>query len=415
MAAGPAAFAALVASSSALAAPYRTVTVEGAEFVSEDSMLQACAIRAGVDYSPAQLAEAEACLMSSDRFTSARVTPRGDELVVQVRELDNRPGTLRFGLGYDSEDGAFASVLMERYNLFAGTFGGFEARVSRDVKSVDTYLYAPGVFGEWGVGFDGGLRHVDDRDVGYTHERLFFEPYLARQLTSDLRTEIGLGYRFDRISDIAPGLSALAGDVPRKEDAPYLRLSLDYDRKAEGGMPDMMGRLDLRLLDAASSDRTTELTGTAEARFALGQDWGLRLGVNGGLVTTSGDRRIRPTDLFHVGGSDFRGFASRGVGPSKDGWFMGATRYAIGTVEVERSVGEVLGRGAKVAVFTDFGSAWGSQYPQVDGKREMRRTVGMSMTFDVGGVPVSAYVAKAAEKEATDKRQTFGLSISHRF
>jgi len=90
------------------------------------------------------------------------------------------------------------------------------------------------------------------------------------------------------------------------------------------------------------------------------------LGVSGklGYVTGLGDN-VTQSQRFNLGGRDVRGFGSGGIGPRDTGSSdaVGGNKMYAGSLEVVSSLGLVKDTGIRWAVFTDFGSLWGTDYP----------------------------------------------------
>ena len=394
------------------AAQIEGVTVKGAEFIGGDQILAACPVEAGARLSGDDLAATEECLMATGAFRSAKAEVVGKTLVLEVEELNTRPGRLEFGIGYDSAQGAYASALYERYNLLPGVFGGLELRLGEELRSAKSYLFSKEAIGGYDVGLDMAHLEVKGEDYGFTHRRFSFEPYLATDLGEGLRAEMGLGYRKDQMSRIEPGASAFFRAEEGLREAPYLRISLKHAQPTEAeAKVKSNARIDYVLWGLGKSDRQVTLTAEGETRIALDETYSLGLRVGGGMVRGRNDTGTRTIDRFTLGGAALRGFAHRGVGPNDRGWQLGGENYLVASVGVDRKIGEVFGAPATVGLFADAGSAWGFEGAPELGKRAWRSSVGASLTLDLGGVPVSAYLAKPLSKQPGDKTQYFGLSV----
>lgn len=388
-----------------------SVTVTGTEFISAEQVLTACPQEAGVAYSAADLRATEACLMETGAFRKASARVSGDQLVLEVEELNTRPGRLEFGLGYDTEQGVYGSMLYERYNLLPGVFGGMELRLGKDLRSAKSYLFAKEALGGYDLGLDLGLTEAKGDDYGFTHRRLTFEPYVARGLAEGLRAELGLGYRKDQIRRVEPGASAIFRDEAGTRNDAYLRIGLRYAPKAaeDAGVKNA-ARLDYHIW-GLGGDKVASLTLEAESRIRLSDSYSMGVKLGGGVVRGLDGTRTRTTDRFMLGGSSLRGFAHRGVGPSDASWRIGGENYLAASVGIDRKIGEIFGAPARLGLFADMGSVWGNKPVPSLGARDWRASIGASLTVDLGGVPVSAYIAKPVNKAPGDKTQSFGLSI----
>jgi outer membrane protein insertion porin family len=93
----------------------------------------------------------------------------------------------------------------------------------------------------------------------------------------------------------------------------------------------------------------------------------LKLEGNAGHVEPfPGGDKVPILDRFFKGGDSLRGFMRSGIGPRMRNEFtgeldsIGATTYAIGTVEVNFPLGLPEAFGLEGAVFSDFGTAFGA-------------------------------------------------------
>lgn len=396
----------------AAAEPVASVSITGAQFIAQDQILAACPVETGARLGTADLRATEACLMETGAFKTATARVEGDQLQLEVVELNDRPGRLEFGIGYDSAQGLYGSALYERYNLLPGVFGGLELRLGKDLQAAKSYLFAKEALGGLDLGLDIGLSKAKGSDYGFTHRRLTFEPYVARDLAEGLRGELGIGYRRDQMSRTEPGASAIFRAEEGLIEQPYLRLGLEYKpNTAEDAWLKTALSVDYHLWGLGKSDRVASLTAQSETRIALDDTYSLGLRLGGGIVRGQNGTATRTTDRFMLGGSELRGFAHRGIGPSDGGWRIGGEKFFVASVGVDRKIGSVLGAPASVGLFADMGSVWGYKAAPVLGDRAWRSSVGASLTVDLGGVPVSAYVAKPIRKENGDKTQYFGLSV----
>ncbi|MFC6758880.1 hypothetical protein ACFQFQ_04120 [Sulfitobacter porphyrae] len=181
---------AMIPGSVADAQVVRNVEVRGAQFIPEDDIRRTCGAESGVEYSRWELLAIEDCLMSTGVFETVALSREGDTLVIDVQELDTRPGRIDASIAYVSQDGLTASLAYERYNLFDRTYGAFSLEYSKEIQRYSANLYRTEVF-ESGLdlGFElvGGRDDFDDRS--FTHETIRAETYLAWPVTPTTRFE----------------------------------------------------------------------------------------------------------------------------------------------------------------------------------------------------------------------------------
>lgn len=397
---------------------FRTVSVEGEKFLNEADILATCGVSAGVDYSGKDLATIEGCLRATEMFKNVTLVPGTDDLVIEVEEIEMRPGRLELSLAYDSQDGPVGSLYFERYNLFPDTFGALELRLAGEMQELNSSLYYTGFGpGRADIGLDGLMRHTEYDDQSFDSDRAQIEMYLARVLNEKTRFEIGLGQRHDEVSSVDASASALIRADDGSVTAPYLRFSYAYDSGRVTG-PELTLRFDQYFWGLGSDNRLSDSRLSGETRVALGEETKLIAGVRAGALQGLGGTRSRVVDRYQLGGVDFRGFAPRGIGPKDGADFLGGNAYMVGSLEVQHSVGEIWHTPTRIGAFVDFGSVWSLDDTlggSIDDAAHLRSAAGLTMTFDIGGAPLSLYLATALAKEDGDDTQSFGLSFSTRF
>ena len=97
---------------------------------------------------------------------------------------------------------------------------------------------------------------------------------------------------------------------------------------------------------------------------------------------------------------------------------LGGESFVVLSAELKKDIGDLFGTNAQVGGFVDVGSAWGLTNTlggAIDDSFEWRSAVGISLTLEIGRVPVSLYIAEPISKEPGDKEQNFGIAISTRF
>ena len=225
-----------------------TVEVRGAQFIPEQDIKATCGAEEGIEYFDYELRAIEDCLMSTGVFETVALSREGDTLVIDVQELDTRPGRIDATLAYVSQDGLTGSLSYERYNLFDRTYGAANLEYGEEVQRYSLNLYRTEAFNRnFDMGFElsGGRDDYDDRS--YTHESHRIETYLAWAMSPSTKLEAGIGYRDHRLYDLEPTASALL--VREQTDgisAPYVRLGLRHEQTAEARDDRFVAAIDVR-------------------------------------------------------------------------------------------------------------------------------------------------------------------------
>lgn len=417
----------LAVATPALSQMVNTVEVRGAQFIPEQDIKATCGAEEGIEYFDYELRAIEDCLMSTGVFETVALSREGDTLVIDVQELDTRPGRIDATLAYVSQDGLTGSLSYERYNLFDRTYGAVNLEYGEEVQRYSLNLYRTEAFNRnFDMGFElsGGRDDYDDRS--YTHESHRIETYLAWAMSPSTKLEAGIGYRDHRLYDLEPTASALL--VREQTDgisAPYIRLGLRHEQTAEArdGREDWdrFGyriRLDQYFWNIGTDDPISDTRLETQMQFPLSSNTRLLFGFDAGSVSGTDGNATRAIDRFYPGADTFRGFAPRGIGPRDGGDALGGNTYAKVSIEVQRDFGEIYQTPFRAGIFIDSGASWDLDDTlggSIDDSLHRRSSVGLSVVFDVGKTPVSLYVATPIEEQPGDEAQVFGLSISTRF
>lgn len=406
----------------AAAAPVmRAVEVRGAQFIPEADIQATCGVEPGIDYWDEELRAIESCLMLTGVFETVTVLREGEVLVIEVVELNSRPGRIEATLQWDSEAGGMAGLSFERYNLLPDIYGALSLSYNAEAARLKGSLYRADAFGEsldWGLDLY-GLRSDYD-DAAYAEEGARIEPYLAWTPAPGLRAELGLGYRGYRMFDVDPAASALLlAEETDWIEAPYLRASLEWRTpEPEEGQAAYAARLTQYAWNLGSGEALLDSRLALDARWPLGAGTRLLAGLDAGAIWGAEGNDTRAIDRFYPGAASFRGFAPRGLGPRDAGDALGGMNYAVASLEVQRDFAALGGRELRGGVFVDMGGAWGLENTlggSIDDDFHLRSSAGVSVSFDVGQVPVSLYLATPIERQSGDRAQAFGISIATRF
>ncbi|QDY70711.1 BamA/TamA family outer membrane protein (plasmid) [Qingshengfaniella alkalisoli] len=384
-----------------------------------------CGTAAGIDYLEFELRAIEDCLMSTGVFEAVQLYEENGSLIIEVEEIEMRPGRVEGALSYDTQDGAVLSFSFERYNLFPDTFGALHLDLGRETHRYSAALYRADALGpalDAGIDLEGYRTDYDD--LRYKEDSLRGDIFLAWTPSDRVRAEVGAGYRDHRMEDVEDGASELLLTEEASVDAPYLRLALDYvsllgEQQDEPEIqPGVSLRLDQYFWNIGTDDPLSDTRAELVYRMPLSPDMRVLLGLNGGYVQGLDDNATRAIDRYFPGANTFRGFAPRGIGPRDDDDVLGGNRFLVGSLELQRDLGDLLGHSLRGGIFVETGGVWGlddTLNGQIDDDWHRRSTVGVSATFDVANTPVSLYLAHPVEKEADDNAQLFGLSISATF
>ncbi len=169
----------------------------------------------------------------------------------------------------------------------------------------------------------------------------------------------------------------------------------------------------------------------------------LKIEGNAGYIQGFNGKKVPLQDRFYKGGDSFRGFANSGVGVFQgtnngDTDAIGANTYAIGTLEMVFPLGLPPEWGIEGAVFSDFGTVFGSENKSeaagtgdciyqptpstpavydcnVEESAKIRLSVGAGLVWQSPFGPLRFEAAWPLLKEDFDKTEWFRFSIGTRF
>ena len=360
--------------------------------------------------------------MSTGVFQQVTVQGADNTLIIEVTEVEQHPGRLDFGLSWISDRGLTGTLGYGQFNLIPNTFTAAQFDISRDAKSYDLSAFRPDTFGkDWDFGIQIMGERTAFEDLDFSVRSLRVETSLSWTPEGPIESEVAAGYRNHRMFDVNALSSGLlfgeANSDAGHVSAPYLRLGASY-RTAEAEETGTVVNLQQVLWNLGTDQRISETRVGMAARVNIGKQNAILLGVNGGRVQGLSGSNPTALDRFFLGGDSFRGFAPRGLGPAEGSSRVGANRYLVASVELQRELGNFLDRDFQGGVFFQAGSAWGLDDTlggRIDDSRILRTSVGLTVSFNISETPVSLYLAAPLKYEETDKRQIIGLNINTTF
>ncbi|WP_320177230.1 BamA/TamA family outer membrane protein [Roseovarius pacificus] len=403
---------------------FDTVEVRGAEFIPEQDIRMTCGAVANVPYFNFELRAIEDCLMSTGAFESVELIPENDTLVIEVQELNTRPGRIEASLNYASQDGLIGGLFFERYNLLPDTYGAARLQYNADVKRALGRLYRVDVIGDSiDLGLRAGWEDVSLDDDSFSQETYQAEAYLSWTLGDRMRLEAGLGYRDYRLFDVVPTASALLqAEQTSGVQAPYVRVGLDHSSLENGdtgwGSWEYSVGLEHYFWNLGTNDRLSDFRLETRSYIPLASNLRMLIALDARTISSLDSNSTRVMDRLAPGADGFRGFAPRGIGPRDGGVALGGQKYFVSTIELQRNLKDLFDAPLVGGIFWQTGGAWeldDTLGGVIDDSFHQRSSVGLSLSFEVGKSPVSVFVAFPVEKEAGDKEQVFGLSLSTQF
>ncbi len=295
-----------------------------------------------------------------------------DKIVLIVEVAEKSTGSITFSVGYSSVETVVGSVGLQERNLFGR---GWDAKLNTTMsfkkQQVDFSFTEPYFMGmPISAGIDLFATRTDNKDAS---------SYTSEQIGGALRT----GFKLDEFSSVnfkyllarrktggvdittaSPAIISQQGvDWKSALSATYTYDDLDNPLKPSSGL-----RAQLETEFAGIGGSTQYASVEARAWYfvpLLDEKVVIKIEGNAGHQQSLGGDDIPLQDRFFKGADSFRGFAKSGIGPKQIGNdgaqdSIGAQTYAIGTLEASFPVGLPEAWGIEGAVFSDFGTVFGT-------------------------------------------------------
>ncbi len=348
-----------------------------------------------------------------------------DRTVVTVDVEEQSTGELSIGAGFSSGAGALADLTIRERNLLGR---GQDLRLSTTLairqQQLDLSFTEPYFLDrELAAGFDLFFRTTDFTDrSSFEEDELGFVLRGGYQLTPDVRHTARYILAREKIDDVASDASPIIKAQQGKFTTSLIGNEFVFDTRNNRFNPTdgffASYSVDVAGLGGSVKFLRNEVSGGA---FTPLFGTGLIASVIGdaGIINEFGDDVVRVSERFFLGGNRLRGFESGGVSPrdlaTDDA--IGGTQFYRGSVEVGIPLGLPEEFDIRGAVFTDFGSVWGSDdpFPNIADDSTLRGSIGFGLGWASPAGPVRMDFTSALLKEEYDKTEFFSFSFGTRF
>ena len=335
------------------------VSFSGADNYPEPFLRRYLAFEPGDVFSHATLGQSQVNYLDSDRFEEVRLLPDRaaadqDHIPIEVELKPSPSKRLRPGIGYGTDTGARATLLFENLNLFRrGHELHLELNLAQMRQSAGAAYILPDMenlhsFTAFRTGYE-----AEDTDTFET-EKYTVEAERTRDFGRGRKGSVYLqllvenftvGEQRDTARMLIPGVRY---SRRRYREIVRPRKGYQYALEVRGGHQ-YLGS-DTGLLQVLASGN---LLVPLPARLSL------FMRIEGGTTLQNEPLRDIPVSLRFFAGGDqsVRGYAYQSLGPENDeGDVIGGKHLLVGSIELERAIGENWG----VAAFFDVGNAFNS-------------------------------------------------------
>ena len=347
-----------------------------------------------------------------------------DRVALNVSVRERPTGELTFGFGFSTTDQLVADVsLTERNLLGRGLALRLGVTYATRKQEIDLSFTQPYFLGRNVVaGFDLFSRTNNlQRTSGYDLQTTGFALRTGVPLTEFLTSSFRYTFREAVIESVSPLASRFVREQQGSRVVSAASYALLYDRRNDAIFPTdgFVVRIGQELAGLGGTARYLRTNASGEYHRPLwSNEWNGTLALDIGHITGLG-KNLSVADRFFLGGDQFRGFRSAGVGPrdslTRDS--LGGTQYYVASAEVSFPIGLPRDLGVKGLAFSDVGSLWKSGLPAagVLDSSAPRATygVGMSWLSPIGKIRLD--LAWPLKMENFDRTEHFRFSFGSRF
>lgn len=344
-----------------------------------------------------------------------------DKSIINVGVSEQSTGELLFGIGFSTTDKLIGDITIRERNLLGK---GQDLRASFQISSrtqeIDLSFTEPYFLGRnVAAGFDvfrksnnqQAQSSFDSREVGFALRAGY-------PLTERLRQRFSYTLRLDEVDNV--GADASRFIVAGSNVTSAIGHSLIYDLRDNSFNPTdgYLVRIDQKLAGFGGNKRYLENRLTYSYFQPFYEDWIGTVQLIEGYIVGIG-QGIDINDRFFVGGNNFRGFQSAGIGPrdTTSGDALGGNVFYVGTAELRFPLGLPDELGIVGRAFSQAGSLarvdeTGSNLFDV-GSVRVSSGFGLSWASPVG--PINLDYATVLKKEDLDETQAFSFRFAAQF
>lgn len=366
-------------------------------------------------------------------FEDVKVTPKDgaqpDRADLNVDVKEKSTGEISFGAGFSSTDGPLGDFsIRERNFLGQGQDARLGATISGVTKQFDFSFTEPYFMDrDLSAGFDVFHTRSDNQDYSsYDQRNTGFTLRTGYPLSEELRQRLSYTLQNTEITDVADNASRFVREQSGESLSSVVGQELSYDTR-NSKLDPTRGYLfkfnsDVAGLGGDKKYLRGKLSGTQY--FEIAEEYILTMLGEGGYIWGFGDKGVKISDRFFLGGDTLRGFEYAGIGPRditggiSDA--LGGNRFARGSVELTFPTPLPKELGFKSHVFTDFGTLGEiDDEPKIGelfmNEEKIRVSAGVGATWQSPFGPIRIDVAFPIKKEDYDKKETFHFSFGTRF
>lgn len=348
---------------------------------------------------------------------------QADTTVVNVEVKEQPTGELSLGAGFSTADGPIGDFGLREKN-FLGRGQDLSARfgISFRTQQIEgSYTIPHFLDTNITTGADiFNIRRDNTSESSFKQESTGGTLRASYEVIDNLTQSWRYTLRRDDIFDVPDTASLFIRDEAGAATASLIGQGLVYDTRDNRFDPTTgyIWGYNVDFAGVGGSVRYLRHKVNAAYYYPIADQWVASISGEAGYINEIG-KRIRIVDRFFLGGDNFRGFRTAGVGPrdaiTTDA--LGGRAFATVTPELSFPVGLPKEFGVVGKVFTDIGTLTlvDETGPNVLDSGSIRASAGIGVAWRSPFGPIRVDIARPYIQSGEDKRELFRFSFGTRF
>ncbi len=346
-----------------------------------------------------------------------------DKAIIDVDVQERSTGELSFGVGVSTTESVVGDISVRERNLLGKaqdlrlTLGLSTTRQQLDLSFTEPYFLDR----DLAAGFDIFSRKEDLQDrSSFDEQAQGFSLRSRFPITENLKQGLRYTLRADKIENINNQTSEFIRLDEGEFTTSSLGYDLIYDVRDDIALPStgFIVRGGQEFAGLGGDIRYVKSTAKMAYYYPFTRDIVGSAALSGGNIFGI-DQDIRVLNRFFLGGDNFRGFESGGVGPrdERTNDAIGGNSFFVATGEMRFPIGLPNDFGVLGRAFTEVGTLLDPDVsgPNLLSSSDPRLSVGVGLSWRSPFGPIRVDLAQALVKEDFDKDELFRFSFGTRF
>ncbi|QQS12765.1 MAG: outer membrane protein assembly factor BamA [Rhodospirillales bacterium] len=345
-----------------------------------------------------------------------------DRTVIEVNVVEQSTGEISFGAGFSTSSGPLADISVRERNLL-GRGQDLRLSLSLGTKSTQVDLsFTEPFFLDRNVaaGFDVfRITRDNQKSSSYDEKSIGFALRAGWSLSENTRQSVKYTLHQDKISNVGENASAIIKQQAGTTVTSEFGTSIAWDTRDNRQAPTKgtLVRYSLDIAGAGGTEHYVRNKVDAACHYSVFDEVVFSLIGQAGVIVGLGGDNVSINSRFFLGGDNFRGFATGGVGPHDGGDALGGKYFYVASAEFSFPIGLPREIGILGKAFIDAGSLWAPEEKDAttQDSKSIRVTAGVGVQWVSPFGPIRVDYALPIRREKFDKVENFRFSFGTRF